>query len=122
MIKNEEEYKDLSVTESDNGDWRVVRDVTHKPASLIVFRYNGTLFPSLEPQIVEHSTDYKVKFDQAVSNGDANFNPVTDPRVGSYCVSSIKGFNRCLLNSWTDKKYLWFVKLPIKRKSMAQRC
>lgn len=92
LIKSKEEFTALEITDIDNGNWELVRSSVHKPASLIIFRYNGTLFPSLVPEIVEHEQNYKVRFDQAVSNGDANFTPLSDPKI---CKQSFFHFTNC---------------------------
>ena len=78
---NSTQFERMLESEILSGNWKQVKSPLHKLSSLIVFRYHGTLFPYLVVEIVEHDANYKVSFDQPVSNGEANFKVVTDPRI-----------------------------------------
>lgn|SRR3990167_2369767 len=60
-----------------------ISSINYKPASLIVFRYTGDVFPAITPEIIKHSTTHPVRFNQSVSRGDSNFTFITDNQIGS---------------------------------------
>ena len=84
----ESEFAKLIDISRQSGNWNIVKSPLHKLAGLIVFRYHGTLFPSLVVEIVQHELDYTVHFDQPVSAGDSNFTTMTDPRIVGSITSS----------------------------------